>query len=48
MLALRSPDGSDDLELLPEVGGRIHRLRIDGRRRAAEVSGTAVSSCSMA
>lgn len=30
MLELRSPDGSVELELLPEVGGRIHRLRIDG------------------
>lgn len=31
MIALASPDGSVRLELLPEVGGRIHALTIDGR-----------------
>ena len=31
MIALRSPSGAVEAELLPEVGGRIHRLRIDGR-----------------
>lgn len=30
MHSLRSPSGRLELELLPEVGGRIHALRVDG------------------
>ena len=31
MITLRSPSGSVEAELLPGTGGRLHRLRIDGR-----------------